>query len=181
MLAKSNVDRCLQSEYFCEWAHLWRRLIDRTGACLGYGEGQTTPSDQPIRTNASRPKRVLVVEDEPLVALMMADQLIEIGYNVIGPAFTIPEARHLAETASLDAAIIDLNLHGIFSGEVADTLSRRQIPFLFISGYDRPPSGFHDGVGFLNKPFQADDLRRAVQALVAGNGETRRSGKHGAA
>jgi CheY-like chemotaxis protein len=135
------------------------------------------PSDQPVRTDVSGPKRVLVVEDETLVALMMADQLIEIGYNVVGPASTISEARHLAETASLDAAIIDLNLQGIFSGEVADTLSRRQIPFLFITGYDRPPAGFHDGVGFLNKPFQADDLRRAVQALVAGNDEAQ-SGEH---
>jgi CheY-like chemotaxis protein len=120
---------------------------------------------------------VLVVEDEPIVALLMADQLIELGYNVVGPASTISEARHLAETASLDAAIIDLRLHGIFSGEVADTLSRRQIPFLFITGYDRPPPGFHEGVGFLNKPFQLDDLRRAVQGLVPGNDETQRSGK----
>jgi DNA-binding response OmpR family regulator len=120
---------------------------------------------------------VLVVEDEPLVALMLADHLMELDYNVIGPAFTISQARHLAEMASLDAAIIDLNLHGIFSGEVADTLSRRQIPFLFISGYDRPPPGFHDGVGFLNKPFQLDDLRRAVQGLVPGNDESQRSGK----
>ena len=93
--------------------------------------------------------------------------------------------------ATLDAAIIDLRLHGIFSGEVADTLSRRQIPFLFITGYDRPPPGFHDGVGFLNKPFRIDDLRRAVEGLVKGRRaveglvkgrvETLSAGKQGAA
>jgi CheY-like chemotaxis protein len=139
------------------------------------------PSEQPLRTNVSRPKRVLVVEDEPLVALMMADDLVELGYNVVGPAFTISEARHLAQMATLDAAIIDLRLHGIFSGEVADTLSRRQVPFLFITGYDRPPPGFHDGVGFLNKPFRIDDLRRAVEGLVKGRVETLSAGKQGAA
>jgi len=139
------------------------------------------PSEQPLRTNVSRPKRVLVVEDEPLVALMMADDLVELGYNVVGPAFTISEARHLAQMATLDAAIIDLRLHGIFSGEVADTLSRRQVPFLFITGYDRPPPGFHDGVGFLNKPFRIDDLRRAVEGLVKGRVEALSAGKQGAA
>jgi CheY-like chemotaxis protein len=139
------------------------------------------PSEQPLRTNVSRPKRVLVVEDEPLVALMMADDLVELGYNVVGPAFTISEARHLAQMATLDAAIIDLRLHGIFSGEVADTLSRRQVPFLFITGYDRPPPGFHDGVGFLNKPFRIDDLRRAVEGLVKGRLEALSAGKQGAA
>ena len=114
-------------------------------ACLGHREGQKTPSDQPFQTNVSRPKRVLVVEDETLVALMMADHLVELGYNVVGPAFTISEARHLAELATLDAAIIDVRLHGIFAGEVADTLSRRQIPFMFITGYERPPPQIHLG------------------------------------
>jgi CheY-like chemotaxis protein len=154
--------------------HLYRVLasIPPDGiACLGHREGQKTPSDQPFQTDVSRPKRVLVVEDEPLVALMMADDLVELGYNVVGPAFTISEARHLAQMATLHAAIIDLTQHGIFAGEVADTLSRRQIPFLFIIGYDRPPPGFHDGVGFLNKPFRVDDLRRAVGALI-GSTET---------
>jgi CheY-like chemotaxis protein len=149
-------------------------------ACLGYREGQKTLSDQTFQTNVSRPKRVLVVEDEPLVALMMADHLVELGYNVVGPAFTISEARHLAELATLDAAIIDVRLQGIFAGEVADTLSRRQIPFMFITGYERPPPGFHDGVGFLNKPFRVDDLRRAVGALIE-NTETLGPGKQGAA
>jgi CheY-like chemotaxis protein len=82
--------------------------------------------------------------------------------------------------ATLDAAIIDVRLQGIFAGEVADTLSRRQIPFMFITGYERPPPGFHDGVGFLNKPFRVDDLRRAVGALIE-NTETLGPGKQGAA
>jgi CheY-like chemotaxis protein len=137
------------------------------------------PSEQPLRTNVSRPKRVLIVEDELLVALMMADDLAELGYNVVGPACTISEACHLAEMATLHAAIVDLRLHGIFAGEVADILARRQIPFLFVTGYDRPPPGFHEGVGFLNKPFVIDDLRRAVQGLLKERVETLR--KQGAA
>jgi CheY-like chemotaxis protein len=69
---------------------------------------------------------VLVVEDESLVALLMAEQLAELGYTVIGPAFTMSEARRLASLASIDAALVDLNLHGILADEIADILARRE-------------------------------------------------------
>jgi CheY-like chemotaxis protein len=112
-------------------------------------------------------KRVLVVEDESLIALMTAGQLEEMGYIVVGPACTLLEALRLVEEASIDAALLDLNLHGVFAGQVADALSRRQIPFVFVTGYDRPPPGFHPTVGFLKKPYRASDLRAAVERLIA--------------
>jgi two-component SAPR family response regulator len=109
---------------------------------------------------------------------MLAEQLSEIGYIVVGPAFELKEARQLAEVSSIDAALLDLNLHGLFAGQVADILARRQILFLFITGYDRPPAGFHENIGFLNKPFQTAELRRAVEGLLSfpANSDRRRSG-----
>ncbi len=118
---------------------------------------------------ALRPKRVLVVEDESLIAILIADSLAELGYHVVGPAFKLSEALHLAETATLDAGLLDLQLDAVLSGEVADILSRRRIPFLFITGYQMPPRGFHEGTGFLRKPFTIDDLQRALEGLFAEN------------
>jgi CheY-like chemotaxis protein len=115
----------------------------------------------------ARFKRVLVVEDEGLLALMMLDQLGALGYAVVGPASTLSEALHMATTASVDAALLDLNLHGVFAGEVAEILAQRHIPFLFITGYDRPPPGFFANVGFLNKPFRVSDLQHAVESMLA--------------
>jgi len=131
-------------------------------------------SDQIFTTNVSTnppketaPKRLLVVEDESLIALMMAEQLVELGYTVVGPAFTISEARHLAGVASIEAALVDLNLHGVLADEIADILSRRQIPFIFITGYSDPPPGFYENVDVLHKPFQLDHLRQAVEGMLA--------------
>jgi two-component SAPR family response regulator len=113
----------------------------------------------------ARPKRVMVVEDDSLSGLAMAEHLVELGYIVIGPATTVSEARRLANVASMDAAFLDLNLHGICAGQVADILIRRQIPFLFITGYDRSPRGY-ENIAVLTKPYQSTDLRRAIEALV---------------
>jgi CheY-like chemotaxis protein len=111
-------------------------------------------------------KRVLVVEDESLLALLMAEHIVELGYLAVGPACTISEARHLATAASFECALLDLNLNGVISHEIADILSRRQIPFMFVTGYTKPPVGIYDNVPVLHKPFQLDDLRYAVEGML---------------
>jgi len=110
-------------------------------------------------------KRVLVVEDG-LIALVMAEQLVEFGYIVAGPAFTISEARHLATAAPIDAALLDVNLGGILGDEIADILSRRQIPFVFVTGYNGPPMTGYKNADVLHKPFALADLRYAVEAML---------------
>jgi two-component system, chemotaxis family, sensor kinase Cph1 len=120
----------------------------------------------PARFLATPPKRLLVVEDECLVALMIADLLVELGYNIVGPAFTISEARRLASTGPIDAALIDVNLNGIRSDEVVDILSRRKIPFLFVTGYDSLPTDFRMDADLLKKPFGQDDLQRAIKGVL---------------
>jgi CheY-like chemotaxis protein len=126
-------------------------------------------SDRLASTNIStaRPKRLFVVEDESLIALLLSEQLVALGHSVVGPACTMSEALHLASVAQFDAALLDLNMHGVFVGPVAEKLAQRQILFIFITGYDRPPPGFFENVSLLNKPYTLDDLRRAVEDLLA--------------
>src|SRR4030081_309661 len=122
-----------------------------------------------ISTSAvRRARRLLVVEDERLIALNMVEQLAELGYAVVGPAFTIAEARHLAAVASIDAAVVDLNLRGVFAAEVADILAFRKIPFLCITGSSELPDRRFRDISILTKPLQILDLHRAVDDMLAG-------------
>jgi len=114
----------------------------------------------------SASKRVLVIDDEALIALLAADHLVEMGHIVVGPAYTFSEARRLADVASIDAALVDLNLNGVSALPIADVLARRKIPFVFVTGYERPSLGAHENIGFLNKPYQSGDLRRVINRLL---------------
>lgn len=111
-------------------------------------------------------KRLLIVEDESLVALTMADQIAELGYAVAGPACTMSEARQLADTAAIDGALLDLNMNGVLSHEIADILSRREIPFMFITGYVKPPVGVYKNIHVLQKPFKLIDLMHAIESVL---------------
>jgi CheY-like chemotaxis protein len=111
-------------------------------------------------------KRLLIVEDESLLALTMADQLAELGYAVVGPACTMSEARHLADAAAIDGALLDLNMNGVWSHEIADILSGRKIPFMFVTGYAEPPVGLYRNIRVLQKPFDLIDLMRAIKSLL---------------
>ena len=83
------------------------------------------------------PLRILVVEDEPLVAIMLEDALQDFGYQVVGPVENLKAAIQIAGSEQLDAAVLDINIDGMISDAVADKLMARGIPFLFVSGYER--------------------------------------------
>ena len=74
-------------------------------------------------------KRILVLEDEPLVAMLLEEMLIDLGCEVVGPASSLGEGERLAREAALDAAVLDVNLNGEMSDTVAAILRRRGIPF----------------------------------------------------
>jgi len=103
--------------------------------------------------------RVLLVEDEILVAMMMRDTLTELGFSVIGPFSRLSEAMIAAVHAEIDAGIIDINLGGEFVYPVADVLVARNIPFVFVTGYGvesiEPRFG---GVPMIKKPVQRQAL-----------------------
>lgn len=121
----------------------------------------------PAQSAVLKGKRVLVVEDEPLVALDICAFLTAAGCEVVGPSGNVPEAQRLAEQADLDVALLDFNLEGTFSVEVAQSLSRRNIPFAFVTGYSRTalPPAFRECL-MLAKPFVCDQLITVVETLV---------------
>ncbi|PBB83324.1 response regulator [Mesorhizobium sp. WSM3876] len=80
--------------------------------------------------------RVLVVEDAFLIAMDLCDQLKDAGCEVIGPAATVKQALEQINGASLDGAVLDINLAGERSFPIAQLLTSRGVPFLFLSGYD---------------------------------------------
>lgn len=111
-------------------------------------------------------RRVLVVDDEPMVAILLEDALEDFGYQVVGPVENLRSAVQLAATERLDAAIVDINLDGQVSDAVAEKLQARGIPFLFVSGYERNTSLRFSGAPLLRKPFSVEDLHKAIDALL---------------
>ena len=111
-------------------------------------------------------KRILVVEDEMLVSMLLEDMLADFGCSVVGPAPSIAEAMPLATGADIDAAVLDLNLGGQPIFPVADALKARGVPFVFASGYGNAGlSEAHRGAPMLQKPFRQADLEKALKEL----------------
>jgi DNA-binding response OmpR family regulator len=109
----------------------------------------------------------LVVEDEFFVAAHIENLLNDEGFEVIGPVGTLDEARLLARAETLDGALLDVNLDGGRVDDVADILTGRNVPFLFVTAYGRdnlPPS--HREAVVVNKPFSDADLMREVRLLA---------------
>ena len=116
-----------------------------------------------------RPKRILLVEDEALVALAAEDALLDAGYVVVGPADRLESALFLAESEELDAAVLDVNLAGVYVWPVADALDARSVPFVLLTGFgkglDLPPSCQRHPV--IAKPLKPQDLLVALKAQLA--------------
>nr|WP_294517782.1 response regulator [uncultured Rhodopila sp.] len=112
-------------------------------------------------------KRVLIVEDELLVALMIEDFLTDFGCTTIGPCATVETALQAVETESLDLALLDVNLSGERVYPVAEALAERHIPFLFLSGYGEeaiPPG--HSDWKVCAKPFRGSELAGMLCAVM---------------
>jgi CheY-like chemotaxis protein len=117
----------------------------------------------------SKPQpRILVVEDEYLIRMLLEDMLADLGYDVAGAVGSIAEASELAAKGDINAAVLDVNLDGQEIYPVADILAKRGLPFVFVTGYgenslidpyrDRPA---------LQKPFQVEQLKTALAKLLA--------------
>lgn len=119
-------------------------------------------------------KNILVVEDEMLIAMTSCDYLAEAGCRIVGPALTISAALDLVATEDIDAALLDGNLDGKPIDEIASQLTRRGIPFAFVTGYlrDALPEPFRNKLT-VEKPFSQDQLLSAVESLLGEpSGET---------
>ena len=110
-------------------------------------------------------RHILVLEDDPLVAMMLQDELEAMGLHVLGPANNLKSALQLSEYPNLDGALLDLNINGNLATNVADKLRVRNVPFIFVTGHNRPPGLRYKDVFILHKPFTGIDLRVALIAL----------------
>jgi CheY-like chemotaxis protein len=112
-------------------------------------------------------KRVLVVEDEMTIMLMIVDALLDMGCTSVLSAATVDQAMVRLEAGDIDVALLDINLNGSSSYPVADRLIRLETPFIFSTGYgaDRLPSAY-DGVVMLRKPYPFRELENALERVL---------------
>lgn len=104
-------------------------------------------------------QRVLIVEDETIIALLLEQMLENAGFEVVLTARSLPEAIAAAQECDVDAAVLDINLRGQMSYPAAHLLAERGIPFIFVTGYaskDIPPG--LGNVPVLQKPYRSNDL-----------------------
>ena len=111
--------------------------------------------------------RILVVEDEFLVAMLLEDMLEAAGCVVAGPIPRIADALVAVGCETYDAAVLDVNLAGERIDPVADALSQRNVPFMFVTGYSAAavPGDFAEHPR-LCKPFKMGDLLNTLSNLV---------------
>jgi CheY-like chemotaxis protein len=112
--------------------------------------------------------RILVVEDEYLIRMLLEDMLADLGYEIAGAVGTIAEASDLAANADVQCAILDVNLAGQEIYPVADILATRRVPFIFVTGYGEGSLAEpYRGRPALQKPFQAEQLQKTIAGLLS--------------
>jgi DNA-binding response OmpR family regulator len=121
--------------------------------------------------NALKGKRILLVEDEALVAMLVEDELLDAGAHIVGTASSVAEALRMIEVAmgdgGISAAVLDLNLDGELVWPVANALDELGVQFLFETGYAPGcNAGRHVTAPVLHKPFDPQALIGAVGGLV---------------
>ena len=109
----------------------------------------------------------MVVEDEPLVGLMMVDIVKELGFSVCGPFINVAEATAAARGGNCEDAVLDINLKGELVYPVADMLAESGVPFIFVTGYssDLVEKRFAE-VPVVQKPVNVIDLQRMCTSLT---------------
>lgn len=113
-------------------------------------------------------KRILVVEDEAIIAAFVEDILEELGATVVGPAYSVAQALKLATAEPLDAAILDVNVRDESIVPVRDTLRGRGIPHVFATGYGAERSrDVTGGAPVVDKPYSRERIAKALADCLA--------------
>jgi CheY-like chemotaxis protein len=116
-------------------------------------------------------RKVLIVEDESLLVMVLEDLLPDLGYRVDATANSVETALQALEDNAIDLAILDINLAGEASFPIADALTARGIPFVFATGYGNnivPPA--HASAPLVQKPFGKRELEKALGSLRGSTG-----------
>ena len=132
------------------------------------GAERGDPAFPDMRETPRSPGRILVVEDEPLVALELTQSLREAGFAVMGPARSVGQAMQLLEAGGCDAAVLDINLGEETSEPIARELIRTNTPFFTVSGYaaDQGPDVVAQVPAF-SKPVQSERLIAGIGRMIA--------------
>jgi DNA-binding NtrC family response regulator len=114
-----------------------------------------------------RQKRILVVEDELMIRMLLEDMLADLGCTIAAEATHLSDALEAARNADFDIAILDVNLGGEPIAPVADALAARGMPFVFATGYgERALPDSHRERPTLKKPFQLESLKRTLETAL---------------
>lgn len=118
-------------------------------------------------------KRVLIIEDEALVVMMLEEMLGEMGCAVAGIAAHLRQATEMIGTRTCDCVLLDINLGGQPAYGLARNLAQRGTPFVFVTGYDRPdlPEELRNRP-VLRKPFDFNSLRQAIEGVIGPEQQT---------
>ena len=117
-----------------------------------------------------RDRRILVVEDEYLIAMMLRDALEDVGSVVVGPVPSVEKAiKTIAADSNIDAAILDVNLGGVMAYPVAEALIARNIPFVFTTGYeDATLRARFPKIRNCHKPYLFPNMEKTLAGALAG-------------
>lgn len=127
------------------------------------------PAQEPQSAEATplSGRRILIVEDEMLVSMVIEEALKDLGCNIVGPVATRTQALALAKAEPLDGALLDVNLGGEPVYPVADALSQRGIPFAFVTGYGQGAiADRYATAPTLVKPFKLSTVERILSEIV---------------
>jgi len=156
-----------------DWSHLGLRAVITIDASMVQPAAATGPAPRRLPPAATtgpawlRDRQILIAEDETLIALELRDAVEELGCRVLGPAYTLDQARALmTEDAAIDAAVLDVNLGGQEIFPVAEILRGRGVPIIFTTGYSRLPEEKTRGAPVLRKPLARGELAAALTALL---------------
>lgn len=116
--------------------------------------------------SALQGKRILFVEDEPIVAMSVEDMLEELGIDIVGPAGTIDDALALVEHEVIDAGLLDVNIHGERSYSVAEALIAKGIPVVFATGYGESGWAGAPDAPILDKPYTKSAIAEALDRVL---------------
>ena len=111
--------------------------------------------------------RILIVEDEPVIALGLEDVLIDAGFEIAGVAGKLDRALVLIESGTFDAAIVDANLAGESASPAAKALTARGLPYIMMSGYSKEQiQGEYPRAVFLSKPCRPELLIETLNSIL---------------
>ena len=120
-----------------------------------------------MTASKQRTARILIIEDEPMIALCLEDVLVDAGFQIAGVAGKLDKALALIESGGCDAAIVDANLAGVSASPAAIALATRGLPFIMMSGYSKEQMlGEYPRAYFLSKPCRPELLIETLNSAL---------------